>query len=123
MRLLLAVLLTGVLATGCSSAQEAVSSASACAGLASDIVRTGLAGVPTAEQAQQAVDRLDERVQGLEDGEVKEAASGLRDRLQELQEAVRSADPTGVQAAVAGARDAARDTAQACGLPAEQFLG
>ena len=123
MRLTLAVLLTGVLLTGCSETRDAVSGASDCAGLAADIARTGLSGVPTQEEAQQAVDRLDERVQGLDDGKVKDAASGLRDRLRELQEAARSADPAAVQTAASQARDAARDTAQACGLPAEQFLG
>ena len=123
MRLLLPLLLTGLLATGCSEARDAVGSAADCASLAADIARTGLNGVPTAAEAEQAVQRLDDRVQGLQDAEVREAAGTLRDRLRDLQEAVRSADPAGVQQAVTEAREAARDTAQACGLPADQFLG
>jgi hypothetical protein len=123
MRVLLPLLVTALLATGCSDAQQAVSSASDCAALATDVARTGLDGVPTQEEATQAVDRLDRRVQELDDGEVRDAATALRDRLRELQEAVRAADPAAVQTAVERARDAARDTAQTCGLPAERFLG
>ena len=122
MRLLLPVLLTGLLATGCAEAREAVGGATECASLATDIARIGLNGVPSPAEAEQAVQRLDDRVQGLQDAEVREAAGTLRDRLRDLQQAARSADPAGVQQAVTEARDAARGTAQACGLPADQFL-
>ena len=50
-------------------------------------------------------------------------AGTLRDRLRDLQEAARSADPAAVERAAGEARDAARSTAEACGLPADQFLG
>ena len=123
MRLLLPLLLTALLATGCSEAQQVVGSATDCAALATDVARTGLDGVPTQEEATSAVDRLDRRVQELDDGEVRDAATTLRDRLRELQEAVRSADPAAARTAAEQARDAARDTAQACGLPADRFLG
>ncbi len=123
MRLLLPLLLTGLLATGCSEAREAVGGAAECASLAADIARTGLDGVPSEAEAQEAVQRLDERVQDLEDAQVRDAAGTLRDRLRDLQEAARSADPAAVERAVADARGAARDTAEACGLPADQFLG
>jgi hypothetical protein len=123
MRLLLPVLLTGLLVTGCSEARDAVGSATECASLAADVARSGLDGVPTAAEAEEAVQRLDERVQGLKDTEVREAAGTLRDRLRDLQEAARSADPAAVERAVADAREAARGTAEACGLPADQFLG
>ena len=122
MRLLLPLLLTGLLTTGCSEARDAVGGAAECASLATDIARTGLDGVPTAAEAEQAVQRLDDRVQDLENAEVREAAGTLRDRLRDLQEAARSADPAAVQQAVADAREAARGTAEACGLPADQFL-
>lgn len=122
MRLLLPLLLTGLLTTGCAEARDAVGGAAECASLAADIARTGLDGVPTAAEAEQAVQRLDDRVQDLEDAEVRAAAGTLRDRLRDLQEAARSADPAGVQQAVADAREAARSTAEACGLPADQFL-
>ena len=121
--LALPLALTALLATGCSQASDAVSGATDCAGLASDIARSGLSGMPTQSEAEQAVDRLDERIAGLQNAEVREAATTLRDQLRELQDAVRSADVVGAQQAAASARDAARDTAQTCGLPAERFLG
>ena len=121
--LALPLALTALLTTGCSGASDAVRGATDCAALASDIARSGLSGVPTAQEAEQAVDRLDERVDGLQDAEVREAATALRDRLRELQEAVRSADVPAASQSAAAAREAARDTAQACGLPAERFLG
>ena len=123
MRLLLPVLLTGLLATGCSEARDAVGGAAECASLAGDVARTGLDGVPTAAEAEQAVQRLDDRVQDLQDTEVREAAGTLRDRLRDLQEAARSADPAAVERATAEAREAARGAAEACGLPADQFVG
>jgi hypothetical protein len=123
MRLLLPVLLTGLLVTGCSEARDAVGSATECASLAADVARSGLDGVPTAAEAEEAVQRLDERVQGLKDTEVREAAGTLRDRLRDLQEAARSADPAAVEQAATDAREAARGAAEACGLPVDQFLG
>jgi hypothetical protein len=107
----------------CSEARDAASTVTDCAGLASDVARSGLAGVPAEAEAEQAVQRLDERVQSLDDPEVRDAASDLRDRLRELQQAARSADPAAAQQAADRAREAARRTASTCGLPAEQFLG
>lgn len=112
-----------LLLTGCSEAVESATAVKDCAGLATDVARSGLAGTPTRAEAQAAVDRLDERIAGLESTAVKEAATTLRDRLRELQEAASAADPAAAQTALAAARDAARDAAQACGLPADQFLG
>ena len=123
MRLLLPLLVTVVLATGCSEARDAVGGAAECASLAADVARTGLDGIPTAAEAEQAVQRLDDRVQDLQDAQVRDAAGTLRDRLRDLQEAVRSADPAAVERAAAEAREAARGTAEACGLPADRFLG
>ena len=122
MRLLLPLLLAGLLGTGCSEARDAVGGAAECASLAADIARTGLDGLPNGAEAQQAVQRLDDRVQELQDPQVRDAAGTLRDRLRDLQEAAQSADPAAVEQAVADAREAARGTAEACGLPADQFL-
>ena len=118
------VLLALVLLTaGCTGARDAASTVTDCAGLASDVARTGLSGVPTQSEAEQAVSRLDERVETLDSPAVRDAATELRDRLRDLQQAARSADPAAAQQAAEDARAAARRTAQACGLPAEQFLG
>lgn len=119
-RRLMPLLLPLVLLTaGCSQVDQV----SDCAGLAADVARSGLSGVPTQAEAEAAVQRLDERVEGLDSPQVREAAGDLRDRLRELQEAARSADPAAARAAAERAREAARRTADVCGLPADQFLG
>jgi hypothetical protein len=118
-RRLLTLLLPLVLLTaGCSEARTVTD----CAGLAADVARSGLSGVPTQAEAEAAVQRLDERVSSLESDDVRNAATELRDRLRELQEAARAADPAAARAAAEQAREAARRTAEACGLPADQFL-
>lgn len=122
-RLLPALLPLALLVGGCAEARDAASTVSDCAGLASDIAQSGLAGVPTQAEAERAVQRLDERVQSLQSEQVRNAATELRDRLRELQEAARSADPAAAQQAADRARAAARRTAEACSLPAGQFLG
>lgn len=122
-RLLLPLLVLPALLTGCSGAVDTATTVRDCAGLATDVARSGLAGVPTPAEAEQSIQRLDGRLDGLGDTTVKDAATALRDRLKELQQAVTAADPAGVQKAVTAARDAAGRAASACGLPAEQFLG
>jgi len=122
-RLLPALLPLALLTAGCSETRDAVTTVADCAGIVSDIAGSGLSGVPTQEQAETAVRRLDERVSGLRSPEVREAAGDLRDRLRELQEAARSGDPAAAQAAAERARAAAAATADACGLPLEQLLG
>ena len=122
-RLLTALLPLALLTAGCSGTRDAVTTVADCAGLVSDVAGSGLSGVPTQEQAEATVRRLDERVSGLSSPEVREAAGDLRDRLRELQEATRSADPAAAQAAAERARAAAGTTADACGLPLDQLLG
>ena len=123
-RRLLPVLLPLVLVTaGCQQARDTAATVSDCAGLASDVARSGLSGVPTQAEAEQAVRRLDDRVQTLDSPDVRDAATELRDRLRDLQSAARSADPAAAQQAADAARAAARRTAEVCGLPADQFLG
>lgn len=118
--LLLPVLL---LTAGCAEARETASTVRDCAGLASDVARSGLQGVPSQAEAEAALQRLDDRVQGLESGTVRDAATTLRDRLRDLAEAAGNADPAAATEAADAARQAAGDAAQACGLPADQFLG
>ena len=121
---LLTVLLPLVLLTGgCAEARDAASTVADCAGLASDVARSGLSGTPTRAEAEEAVRRLDERVSSLDSPEVRDAATDLRDRLRELQEAARAGDAAAARSAADRAREAARRTAQECGLPADQFLG
>lgn len=108
-----------LLSAGCSEAQRVQD----CAALASDVARAGLSGVPTQAEAADAARQLDQRVSSLDSEEVRGAAATLRDRLRELQQAARSADPSAVRQAAERARQAARDAAETCGVPADQFLG
>ena len=109
--------------TACGQVADTASRASDCVDLARDVAASGLSGSPTREEAEQAVQRLDERVQTLDDPEVRAAAEALRDRLRELREAAASADPAAAQEAAESAREAAREAASACSLPVDQFLG
>ena len=112
-----------LLAAGCEQARDAASTVSDCAGLASDVARSGLGGVPSQAEAEEAVRRLDERVGTLDSPDVRDAATELRDRLRDLQSAARSGDPAAAAKAADRARAAARRTAEVCGVPADQFLG
>lgn len=109
--------------TACSEVQETADRASDCVSLAGDVAAAGLDSTPTQAEAEQAVNRLDERIEQLDDQQVREAAAALRDRLRELQEAAASADAAAAQQAAEAARDAARAVASACSLPVDQFLG
>ena len=122
-RLLTLLLPLALLAGGCAEARDAAATVADCTALASDVARSGLSGTPTLAEAQEAVRRLDERVPTLESPKVRDAATDLRDRLREVQEAARSSDPAAAAQAAERARSAARGVAEACGLPADQFLG
>lgn len=106
----------------CGQVADTAGRASDCLALANDVAQSGLASTPTRAEAEQAVQRLDERVQQLDDPEVKAAAETLRDRLRELREAAASADPAAVQQAAEAAREAGRGAARTCSLPVDQFL-
>lgn len=108
--------------TGCGEIRDTADRATTCVGLAQDAAAAGLDQTPTVEDAERAAQRLDDRVAGIGDAELKESAARLRDRLRELTEAARGADPAAVRQAAEQARQAARDTAQTCGVPVDQFL-
>jgi len=112
-----------LLTAGCAEARDTAATVQDCAGLASDVARTGLSGVPTQAEAEAATRRLDERVSSLDSEAVRDAAVELRDRLRELQQAARSSDPAAARQAAERAREAARQAAEVCGVSPEQFLG
>ncbi len=118
---LLAVGLLLAALTGCSDTVDTAVKVRDCAALARDAAAAGLDRAPSLQEAEDAVRRLDERVDQLSDPDVKSAASTLRDRLNELTAAARRGDPAEVQQAVARAREAAEAAARTCGLPVEQF--
>lgn len=109
--------------TGCSQVQETAGRAGDCVALARDAASAGLSGTPSVADAEAAVRRLDDRVASIGDPQLKQAAGALRDRLRELADAARNADPVAATAAADRARQAARDTAATCGVPVDQFLG
>lgn len=114
-------------AAGCSSGGAADVADSAgrvqqCAGLARDVSSGGSSGSPSADQAQDTLRRLEERVAQLPEGELKTSATALRDRLAEVAAAAQAADRTRLQTALRSARDAAARVAKACGLPVDRFV-
>jgi septal ring factor EnvC (AmiA/AmiB activator) len=121
-RLLATTALLLPLLAGCAEGRDLATRVEDCAGLAQDLAAAGLDRTPTQAEAEQAVSRLDNRIEQLGDEELKQAASRLRDRLRSVQEAVRSADPAAAQSAATEARDAARDVAATCGIPVDQLL-
>jgi hypothetical protein len=120
---LLPLLLAALLLAGCASAQQTVDRTTDCLALAGDVAAARLDRTPTVEDAEDAARRLDDRIASLDDGEVRDAAVVLRDRLDELVVAARAGDPAAVQQAGDAARAAARDAASTCGVPADRFLG
>ena len=120
-RLLLAGLL--LLLPGCSGAVDTAARVQDCAGLAQDAAAAGLDRVPSRSEAEEAARRLDDRIRGLEDEQVRTAAQTLRDKLSAVGQAARSGDQQDVQRAVADARSAAREAARTCGLPVDRFGG
>lgn len=120
----LALLFALVLAlAGCGGVTDTVDRAGDCVGLARDVAAAGLDGTPSLADAEAALQRLDERVAALEQGEVRDAATVLRDRLRELTDAVSSGDTAAAAQAADDTRAAARDAAETCGVPVDQFLG
>lgn len=108
---------------GCSEARDTAGQVQDCAGLARDVVSSGLSGVPTQAEAEAAKQRLDDRVAGIGDQTLKDAAGALSDRLGEVAEAVRGTDRALIEEKVAAAREAAGRTASACNVDVSQFLG
>jgi hypothetical protein len=117
-----ALLLAPLLLVGCASAQQAVDRTTDCVALAGDVAAAGLDGTPTLADAEAAVQRLDDRLASLDEGDVRDAATVLRDRLVDVVEAARAGDPAALQEAGDAARQAARDAAATCGVPVDRFL-
>jgi hypothetical protein len=127
--LLVPALLLAVGLTACS-AEDTVSKATDgatkikdCASLAADVLGTNLGRTPTPQEAADAKAKLDKRIDGIGDTTVKQAATTLRDRVADLQQALQSADQAKIQASVAQVKSAAQSTASACNLPVSAFTG
>ena len=123
------VLAVPVLA-GCEAAQQAqdigqgVDKAADCAGLVSELAGVDWSDVRQAPaEAEQAAQRLDQRLREVDDADVKQAGEALRDRVRALADAARRADTADVRRAAADVETAARRLANTCGVDVDQVGG
>lgn len=123
------VLAVPVLA-GCEAAQQAqevgqgVDKAADCAALVGELTGINWSDVQQAPaEAEQAAQRLDERLREVNDADVKAAGEALRDRVRRLAEAAQNADAADAQQALSDVEAAARRLANACGVNVDQVGG
>ena len=123
------VLAVPVLA-GCEAAQQAqevgqgVDKAADCAGLVGELTGINWNDVRQAPaEAEQAAQKLDQRLREVDDADVRQAGEALRDRVRELAEAARNASAADAQQALADVEAAARRLATTCGVNVDQVGG
>jgi hypothetical protein len=123
----LALVLAAPVLAGCDAAQQAsqgVDKAAACAGLVGDLTGVDWNAVRQAPaQAEQAAQKLDQRLREVDDADVKQAGEALRDRVRGLAEAAGNADAADAQQALADVEAAARRLAAACDVNVDQVGG
>jgi argininosuccinate lyase len=125
--LAVAVVLAAPLLAGCEAAQQAqqgVDKAADCAGLVGELTGVDWSDarrVPA--EAEQAAQRLDQRLREVDDADVKRAGEALRDRVRRMAAAARSADATDARKALADVEAAARRLASTCGVDAGEVGG
>jgi hypothetical protein len=123
------VLAVPVLA-GCDAAQQAqdigqgVDKAADCAALVGELTGVDWSDVQQAPaQAEEAAQKLDQRLQEVDDADVKAAGEALRDRVRQLADAAGNADAADAQQALADVEAAARRLASTCGVDAGEVGG
>ena len=120
------VLAVPVLA-GCDAAQEVgqgVDKAADCAGLVGELTGIDWSDVQQAQaQAEQAAQKLDQRLQEVDDADVKAAGEALRDRVRQLADAAGNANAADAQQALDDVEAAARRLASACDVNVDQVGG
>jgi len=125
-----AVVLAMPVLAGCEAAQQAqeigqgVDKAADCAGLVGELTGVDWNDVRQAPaEAEQAADKLDQRLREVDDADVKQAGQALRDRVRQLADAARSADAADAQQALDNVEAAARRLAGACDVNVDQVGG
>jgi hypothetical protein len=115
---------------GCDAAQQAqdigqgVDKAADCAALVGELTGIDWSDVQQAPaEAEQAAQRLDERLRDVSDADVKQAGEALRDRVRQLAEAAQNADAAAAQQALSDVEAAARRLAGACDVNVDQVGG
>lgn len=125
-----AVVLAVPVLTGCEAAQQAqdigqgVDKAADCAALVGELTGINWTDVQQAPaEAEQAAQKLDQRLREVDDADVKQAGEALRDRVRELADAARNASAAEAQQALADVEAAARRLATTCGVNVDQVGG
>ena len=122
-----AVVLAVPLLAGCEAAQQAqqgVDKAADCAGLVGELTGVDWNAVRQAPaQAEQAAQKLDQRLQEVDDADVKAAGQALRDRVRQLADAAGNANAADAQQALDDVEAAARRLAGACDVNVDQVGG
>jgi hypothetical protein len=125
-----AVALAVPVLAGCDAAQQAqdigqgVDKAADCAALVGELTGIDWNDVRRAPaRAEEAAQKLDQRLREVDDADVKQAGEALRDRVRELADAARSADAADAQAALDDVEAAARRLAGACDVNVDQVGG
>jgi hypothetical protein len=115
---------------GCEAAQQAqevgqgVDKAADCAALVGELTGVNWGDVQRAPaEAEQAAQKLDQRLREVDDADVRQAGEALRDRVQQLAEAARNAEAADAQRALADVEAAARQLASACNVNVDQVGG
>ena len=125
-----AVVLAVPVLAGCEAAQQAqevgqgVDKAADCAGMVGELTGIDWSDVQRAPaEAEQAAQRLDQRLRGVDDADVKQAGEALRDRVRQLADAAANASAADARQALADVEAAARRLASTCGVDVDQVGG
>jgi outer membrane murein-binding lipoprotein Lpp len=125
-----AVVLAVPVLAGCDAAQQAqeigqgVDKAADCAGLVGELTGIDWSDVQRAPaEAEQAAQRLDQRLREVDDADVKQAGEALRDRVRQLADAAANASAADAREALADVEAAARRLASTCGVDVDQVGG
>jgi hypothetical protein len=115
---------------GCEAAQQAqdigqgVDKAADCAALVGELTGVDWSDVRQAPaEAEQAAQRLDERLREVDDADVKAAGEALSARVRQAADAAANADAADAQKALADVEAAARRLAGACDVNVDQVGG
>jgi hypothetical protein len=115
---------------GCEAAQQAqdigqgVDKAADCAALVGELTGVDWSDVRQAPaEAEQAAQRLDERLREVDDADVKAAGEALSARVRQAADAAANADAADAQKALADVEAAARRLASACDVNVDQVGG
>ena len=125
-----AVLAVPALLSGCEAAQQAqdigqgVDKAADCTALIGELTGIDWSDVRKAPaEAEQAAQKLDQRLREVDDADVKAAGEALRDRVSQLADAARDASTADAQKALDNVEAAARRLAGACDVNVDQVGG